>query len=80
MLDVKNAKHKHLLVKKSDNESNFYYMGEFDIVSLQPDKKKDNNGNLKDITKVVFKMHNPVREDLLRYLESNISVMEENVV
>ncbi|MCR5628728.1 DEAD/DEAH box helicase [Eubacterium sp.] len=80
MSDVRNAKHKHLLVKKSDNESNFYYMGEFDIVSLQPDKKKDNNGKIKDIAKVVFKMHNPVREDLLRYLESNISVTEEKVV
>ena len=32
--DVVNTKRKHLLVKKSDAESNFYYMGEFDIVDV----------------------------------------------
>jgi len=77
MKDVSNAKRKHLLVKKSDAESNFYYMGEFDIVSIVPDKKNDNNGKEKDIAKVVFKMHNPVREDILKYLDSNISIAEE---
>ena len=59
-------------VKKSDAETNFYYMGLFDIVNMKADKKKDNNGKERDITKVKVKMRHPVREDLLRYLQSNI--------
>lgn len=47
-------------------------MGTFDIINIIGDKKKDNNGNLRDITKVTMKMHYAVREDLLRYLESKI--------
>ena len=76
---VCNAAHKHLLVKKSDSETDFYYMGQFDITNLQPGKKKDKNGKEKDIAKFTFKMHNPVREDLLRYLRSSIEVKEEAV-
>lgn len=76
---VCNAAHKHLLVKKSDSETDFYYMGQFDITDLQPGKKKDKNGKEKDIAKFTFKMHNPVREDLLRYLRSSIEVKEEAV-
>ena len=76
---VCNAKHKHLLVKKSDSETDFYYMGQFDITDLQHGKKKDKNGKEKDIAKFTFKMHNPVREDLLRYLKSSIEVKEEAV-
>ena len=53
-------------------ETSFYYMGTFDIINIIGDKKKDNNGNLRDITKVTMKMHYAVREDLLRYLESKI--------
>ena len=41
--DVVNTKRKHLLVKKSDAESNFYYMGEFDIVDVCAARKRDNN-------------------------------------
>lgn len=70
--DVVNTKRKHLLVKKSDAESNFYYMGEFDIVDVRAARKRDNNGKERDITKFEMKMHHPVREDLLRYLQSNL--------
>lgn len=47
-------------------------MGTFDIISVVGDKKIDNRGNKKDITKVTMKMHQAVREDLLKYLESNL--------
>ncbi|MCI6121644.1 MAG: DUF3427 domain-containing protein, partial [Lachnospiraceae bacterium] len=80
MQDVMSAKRKHLLVKKSDAETSFYYMGTFDIISAVGDKKMDNHGKMKDITKVTMKMHQPVREDLLRYLESNLLDEEDKVV
>ena len=76
--DVVNTKRKHLLVKKSDAESNFYYMGEFDIVDVRAARKRDNNGKERDITKFEMKMHHPVREDLLRYLQSNLQQRLQN--
>lgn len=76
--DVVEAKRKHLLVKKSDAETNFYYVGQFDIVDVKPAKKKDNSGKERDIAKFQMKMHHAVREDLLRYLQSNIMTAEEN--
>ena len=63
---------KHLLVKKSDAETSFYYMGTFDVLSVCGDKKMDNKGRLRDIAKVTMRMHHAVREDLLRYLESSL--------
>ncbi len=72
MKEVITAPRKHLLVKKSDAETNFYYMGIFDVVEAKADKKKDNNGKERDITKVKVKMRQPVRDDLLRYLQSKI--------
>jgi hypothetical protein len=78
--DVVNAKRKHLLVKKSDAETNFYYMGQFDIVSVKPARKKDNAGKERDIAKFVMRMHYSVREDLLQYLQSSIKTVEENAV
>ncbi len=72
MEDVITALHKHLLVKKSDAETKFYYMGLFDIVDAKADKKKDNNGRYRDITRVKVKMRHAVRDDLLRYLQSDI--------
>ena len=78
MADVKNARFKHLLIKKSDNETDFYYMGCFDITEMKNDKKRDNNGILRDITKVKMKMHNSVRDDLLRYFASPIEEDYEN--
>lgn len=36
-------------------------------------RKEDNRGRMQPITKVTMKMHHPVREDLLRYLQSNIT-------
>lgn len=77
--DVVNASRKHLLVKKSDAESKFYYMGQFDVVDFYAAKKKDNSGNERDITKFLMKMHNSVRDDLFRYLESSIDEEGENI-
>ncbi len=80
MQDVTGAKRKHSLVKKSDAEASFYYMGTFDIISVVGDKKIDNRGNKKDITKVTMKMHQAVREDLLKYLESNLLDEEKKAI
>ena len=77
MQEVKTAHKKHLFVKKSDAETNFYYMGQFDIQDIKAGKKRDNNGKERDIAKVVVKMRNVVREDLLRYLQSNIQEKKE---
>lgn len=77
MNDVNSAQRKHLLVKKSDAEKNFYYMGEFDIIEQHGDVKLDNSGRQRPITKVTMKMHNAVREDILRYLQSSINVEAE---
>lgn len=70
------APRKHLLVKKSDAEVGFYYMGQFDIVSAEPAKKNDLNGKERDIAKFQMKMHHAVRDDLLRYLQSSIKKEE----
>ena len=72
MEEVCTAKRKHLFVKKSDAETNFYYMGMFDIVDIKADTKKDNSGRDRDIAKVTMRMKQPVRDDLLRYLQSNM--------
>ncbi|MBQ6076359.1 MAG: DEAD/DEAH box helicase [Lachnospiraceae bacterium] len=72
MHEVTDAKRKHLFVKKSDAETSFYYMGTFDVIETKGDKKLDNSGRLRDITKVTMRMHHAVREDLLKYLESNL--------
>jgi superfamily II DNA or RNA helicase len=74
--DVTTAKRKHLLVKKSDAETSFYYMGQFDVTEVLAARKKDNNGRERDITKFQMKMHQPVRDDLLRYLQSKINKEE----
>ena len=66
-------------LKKSDAETSFYYMGQFDIVESADSQKEDNNGKMKQIAKVTMKMHHPVREDLLRYLQSNIPKENEAV-
>ncbi|MDE7257992.1 MAG: DEAD/DEAH box helicase [Lachnospiraceae bacterium] len=79
MQDVITAKRKHLLVKKSDAESNFYYMGQFEIVHVEEAQKENNKGKKEAISKVQVKMHHPVRDDLLRYLQSGITI-EEKVV
>ncbi len=77
MTDVCTAPKKHLLVKKSDAETNFYYMGLFDILEVKADTKKDNNGKDRDIVKVKMRMRHAVRDDLLRYLQSNIETERE---
>lgn len=70
--DVMKAYRKHLMVKKSDAETTFYYMGQFDIAEVKPAKKLDNKGKERDIAKFRVKMRHAVRDDLLQYLESNI--------
>ncbi len=77
--DVTTAQRKHLFVKKSDAETCFYYMGQFEVTEVEPARKKDNNGKERDITKFQMKMHNAVREDLLRYLQSKIKKEEVKV-
>lgn len=77
--DVVKAPRKHLLVKKSDAETSFYYMGQFDIVDVKSAKKKDNNGKERDIAKFEMKMHHAVRDDLLRYLQSSIEKEEAKI-
>lgn len=47
-------------------------MGQFDIINVKPDKKTDNKGKERDIAKFKVKLHHAVRDDLLRYLQSNI--------
>ena len=78
MLDVTTAERKHLFVKKSDAEIGFYYMGQFDIIEINESQKENNRGKKEVISKVRAKMHHPVRDDLLRYLQSGI-IIEENV-
>ncbi|MDD5934490.1 MAG: DUF3427 domain-containing protein, partial [Clostridiales bacterium] len=70
--EVVTAPRKHLLVKKSDAETNFYYVGQFDIIDVKPARKKDNHGKERDIAKFKMKMHHAVRDDLLRYLQSKL--------
>ena len=65
-------------ISSHKNIHNFYYMGQFDIVEAKNSTKEDNKGRVQPITKVTMRMHHPVREDLLRYLQSNIK-SEENV-
>lgn len=72
MHDVMSAKNKHLLVKKSDAESNFYYTGQFDVVEAVESEKQNNKGKMEPICKVKMKMHHAVRDDLLRYLQSGL--------
>ncbi len=74
--DVMTATRKHLLVKKSDAETYFYYMGQFEVESVEPARKKDNRGKERDITKFQMKMHQAVREDILRYLQSKLKKEE----
>lgn len=69
MNDFREAENKHLFIKKSDAEgTDFYYMGQFEILEIKADKKLDNRGNLKDISKVKLQLNNHVREDLYEYL------------
>lgn len=42
------------------------------IVHMEKAYKKDNKGKDKEITKVTAKMDHPVRDDILRYLKSEI--------
>ena len=73
MKDVLEAARKHLFVKKSDAETSFYYMRQFDVLEARNAQKEDNHGRMQPITKVTMKMHHAVREDLLRYLQSHIT-------
>ena len=72
MESVESAAHKHLFVKKSDGEgTDFYYMGEFEVIDKKHATKKDNKGKDQPIAKVTFKMKNRVKAELLDYLKAN---------
>ena len=60
--DVTTAARKHLLVKKSDAETQFYYMGQFEVIEVEPARKKENNGKERDITKFQMKIVRSVAE------------------
>ncbi|CUX51162.1 DEAD/DEAH box helicase [Clostridium sp. C105KSO13] len=79
MNEVMTARNKHLMVKKNDAESSFYYMGEFDVIDTKEAQKTNNKGKQQVITKVTMKMHHAVREDLLRYLESGLEKEGETI-
>ena len=66
-----------MFVKKTDAESSFYYMGQFDIIDIQEAEKENNKGKKEAISKVRVKMQYPVRDDLLRYLQSGIVIEEK---
>jgi superfamily II DNA or RNA helicase len=76
---VLNSSRKHLLVQKTDAENNFFYMGEFEIVDVYEDQKKNNRGVMKPICKLKVKMHTAVREDILRYLQCSNMVEEKAI-
>ena len=46
MKDVLEAERKHLFVKKSDAETSFYYMGQFDVLEARNAQKEDNHGRM----------------------------------
>lgn len=68
--DILDATYKHLFVKKSDLETDFYYLGRFQILEFYGANKKDNSGKVRNITKFKFQMEDYVREDILKYLDS----------
>ena len=39
MRDILEAKNKHLFVKKSDAEIEYYYMGQFDVMTVEKGQK-----------------------------------------
>ena len=66
--EVLTAERRRLFMKKSDSEGvDFYYMGLFDVLEAKAGEKKDNQGRMREITKVKACMHKEVREDLLNY-------------
>lgn len=70
--DVVEAKRRHLLIKKSDRENSFYYMGLCDVINCSESQKRNNKGKMQPITKFRLKMHHVVRDDLLDYFNSEI--------
>lgn len=50
------------------------------MIDVKADTKKDNNGKDRDIAKVTMQMRNSVRDDLLRYLQSNIKTEGDKAV
>ena len=54
-------------------------MGEFEIVDVYEDQKKNNRGVMKPICKLKVKMHTAVREDILRYLQCSNMVEEKAI-
>ncbi len=73
MKNVEDAKRRRLFVQKDDDEGqDFYYVGQVDLLKKELGTKNDNNGRPKKITKVVFKMQTPIRNDLYEYFEAGV--------
>ena len=51
-----------------------------DVIDVKADTKKDNNGKDRDIAKVTMQRRHSVRDDLLRYLQSNIQTEGDKAV
>ena len=49
MQDVITEKRKHLFVKNSDTESNFYYMGQFAIVDVKESEKENSREDFREL-------------------------------
>lgn len=71
--DVLTARRIHLFVKKSTVEKSFYYLGKCKVANYRESKKIDNNGKEQVITKFTMIMKTPVRDDVLKYLSSNVA-------
>lgn len=74
MEQVLSAKRRLLFLKKSEDDRQFYYMGEMDIIDVKADTKLDNNKKPQVISKVKCKMKHPVKDDMLNYLKSYIQI------
>lgn len=73
MRTVESAKTRRLFVQKDDDEgSDFYFVGKVDVLSKREDVKEDKKGKKQKITKVVFKLNSPIRNDLFEYFEAGM--------
>lgn len=64
---------KHLFIKKSDDEgSEFYYMGQVDVIDYNETKITNDKGQKLPVVNFKYKLHYPVKEELYNYLVNDI--------
>jgi superfamily II DNA or RNA helicase len=64
---------KHLFIKKSDDEgSEFYYIGQVDVIDYNETKITNDKGNELPVVNFKYKLHYPVKEELYNYLVNDI--------